>query len=71
MPESYGTACLINLPIPPITASVKPKIQAAPLKQQRGIGKIVGGTDAKDGEFPFQVRCCQAFLLTPTSLLTS
>jgi trypsin len=38
-----------------LSASVKPKLQAVPLDQQRGIGKIVGGTDAKDGEFPFQV----------------
>jgi len=37
------------------SASVQPKLKPLPLEQQRGIGKIVGGTDAKEGEFPFQV----------------
>lgn len=30
-------------------------IPAMPLDQQVGIGRIVGGTEAEDGEFPFQV----------------
>jgi len=30
-------------------------IPALPLEQQVGIGRIVGGTEAADGEFPFQV----------------
>jgi hypothetical protein len=33
----------------------QPKLKPLPLEQQRGIGKIVGGTDAEEGEFPFQV----------------
>ena len=31
-------------------------IPALPLSQQRGQGRIVGGEEASDGEFPFQVR---------------
>ena len=31
-------------------------IPALPLSQQRGQGRIVGGEEASDGEFPFQAR---------------
>ena len=31
-------------------------IPALPLSQQRGQGRIVGGEEASDGEFPFQVK---------------
>merc|ERR1712029_717166 len=37
-----------------VGAGLKP-IPALPLDQQVGIGRIVGGEEAQDGEFPFQV----------------
>merc|ERR1711931_613067 len=37
-----------------VGSGLKP-IPAMPLEQQVGIGRIVGGEEAQDGEFPFQV----------------
>merc|ERR1711931_458866 len=37
-----------------VGSGLKP-IPAMPLEQQVGIGRIVGGEEASDGEFPFQV----------------
>jgi hypothetical protein len=51
------------------SASVQPKLKPLPLEQQRGIGRIVGGTDAEKGEFPFQVRIdCRRILTSATHL---
>ena len=43
------------VPTPPYPRQVPRPMSVLPLDQQIGQGRIVGGEEATDGEFPFQV----------------